>query len=154
MTAVATIPPMSPCAIDRVRRLEAVLSELPQVEFSTEHVFHAGLYARTICIPAGAVLTGAEIKIATLLIVSGAATIYLDGETLEVSGYHVIPAGAGRKQAIVARADTNLTMLFSTQARTVADAENEFSDEGDMLRSRIHPGRDTVIITEDTQCQA
>ena len=42
-----------------IYRLEAELLKLPQVNMPVEHAFCAGLYARTMHIPAGTVLTGA-----------------------------------------------------------------------------------------------
>src|SRR3954451_13515341 len=64
--ATLGIDTMSPAAIDQVRRLEDAALQLPQVAIETGHVLHAGLYARTIQIPAGVLLTGALIRIATL----------------------------------------------------------------------------------------
>ena len=139
--------PMAPEAIDKVRRLEANLKEMQQVAIRTEHLIHGGMYARTISIPAGAVLTGALIKLATVLIVSGECTVFTGGDTLELRGYHVIPASAGRKQVFLAHADTDLTMLFPSHAQTVADAEAEFTDEAHLLLSRHGAGQDLTLIT-------
>ena len=141
------IPAMSAEAIDKVRRLEGEAMKLPQVEIATQHVIHAGMYARTIRIPAGVLLTGALIKIATLLIVSGHATVFMDGETVELCGYHVLPASAGRKQVFLAHADTDLTMLFPSSAQSVEAAEHEFTDEAHLLISRRDDGLDRVTIT-------
>ena len=123
-------------AVAKVRELEGVLRELPQVEIATEHVLHAGLYARTIRIPAGVVLTGVFIIIPTMLVVHGHATAYIGGESIDLVGHQVIPASAGRKQAFVAHADTYLTMVFATKAKTVEEAEAEFTDEVHLLFSR------------------
>ena len=89
---------------------------------------------------------GALITIPTLLIMSGHATLFIGEEDVELTGYAVIPASAGRKQAIYAHADTLLTMLFPTAARTVEEAEQEFTDEPERLGSRrapnhVHPRR-------------
>jgi hypothetical protein len=130
------IAPMSPQAIDKVRRLERQRAALPQVSLRTDHLFHAGMYARTIRIPAGVVITGALIKVATLLIVQGEARIYAEGGTFDVAGYNVVPAAAGRKQAILAESAVSLTMIFPTAARTVAEAEAEFTNEAELLGSR------------------
>lgn len=130
------IAAMSDGAIGQVRRLEDALLDGPQIDIPTEHVLHAGMYGRTVRIPAGVVLTGALIKIATLLIVNGDVSVFTGGETLRLTGYHVIPASAGRKQAFIAHADTTLTMLFPSQAATVEQAEAEFTDEADLLLSR------------------
>jgi hypothetical protein len=151
--ATLGIDTMSPAAIDQVRRLEDAALQLPQVAIETGHVLHAGLYARTIRIPAGVLLTGALIRIATLLVVEGDVVVFVDGEPLELTGYHVLPAAAGRKQALLARADTHLTMIFATRATSVAEAEAEFTDEADRLASRRQGRRNVVIITGEHACQ-
>lgn len=120
--------------------------QAPQLPIATHHVIHGGLYARTIRIPAGTLLTGAEIKRATLLIFNGHASIAVDDGTIELVGYHVLPASAGRKQAFLAHADTDLTMIFPTAAMTVEACEAEFTDEAHLLMSR-HSDRNTVTIT-------
>ncbi len=130
------IAPMSAAAIDRVRRLESLASTLPQVAIGTDHVFHAGVYARTIKVPAGVMITGVLIKIPTLLIVQGDAVVHIEDGALELRGYNVVPAGAGRKQAFVALTDTHLTMIFATDALDVDTAEREFTDELDKLATR------------------
>ena len=148
MPSRPAIPRMSAESIDRVRRLEAVVRELPQVAIATEHVLHAGLYARTILVPAGTMITGVLIKIATLLIVQGDAVVFLDGESVRLQGYSVLPASAGRKQAFVAQADTHLTMIFATGATSVEAAEEEFTDEADLLWSRrAGAGGNRIVMT-------
>lgn len=102
MATRPVIPAMSATAIRAVRALEERLLALPQVPIETRHVLHAGMYARTICVPAGVMLTGVLIRIPTLLIVSGHATVFIGEEDVELSGYAVIPASAGREQAIYA----------------------------------------------------
>ena len=138
------IPAMSEAAIARVRAFEIQALGHPQVAIATDHVIHGGMYARTIMVPAGVVLTGALIKLATLLIVSGDADVYVGGAALEARGYCVLPASAGRKQLIVARTDVHLTMIFPTAARTVEEAEKEFTDETALLLSRHGGNRITI----------
>lgn len=140
-------PAMTDEAIAKARRIEAEMLMFPQLPLHTAHLFHAGTYARTIRIPAGAALAGALIKRATMLILSGHATVFIGDETIELCGYHVIPASAGRKQVFLAHADTELTMIFPTSATTVEQAENEFTDEADGLISRQHAHLDSVTIT-------
>lgn len=131
-----SLPAMTGEAVDRVRLAEAQLMELPQIDIPTRHALHAGMYARTITIPAGAAITGALIKIPTILIVDGHCEVFTGSETVVLTGYHVMQAEAHRKQVFLAYADTNLTMLFPTQAETVKQAENEFTDEAALLWSR------------------
>lgn len=123
-------------AIQNVRALETMLMDLPQIPIVTNHVFHAGMYARTVMIPAGSMLTGALIKIATLLIVQGEALVYTDAGTITLCGYNVVPASAGRKQAFYAIQDTHLTMILTTSADTVEKVESEFTDETELLVTR------------------
>lgn len=133
---VPALPAMAPDAVDKVREMETRVLEAPQVDIETWHVLHAGMYARTILIPAGVVLTGALITLATLLVFNGHASVFIGDGEVELQGHHVIPASAGRKQAFIAHADTWLTMLFPTSATTVEQAEAEFTDEADRLMSR------------------
>lgn len=144
------VPAMSSQAIENVRALEAITKQLPQLEISTHHVLHGGMYARTIMIPAGAVLTGVYIRVQTTLIVNGDASVYLGGEQdaeIRIVGHHVMAASAGRKQAFVAHDDTMLTMVFATNATTIEQAEDEFTDEAHLLMSRQSGHQNTIIIT-------
>jgi hypothetical protein len=141
------IAPMSEQAIDTVRRLERLAREMPQVGIVTDHMLHAGLYSRTICIPAGVMITGALIKVATLLIVQGDVIVYADGGPMHLNGYNIVPADAGRKQAFLATTDVHMTAIFPTEARTVEAAEREFTDETELLGS--HAGGNRICITEN-----
>jgi hypothetical protein len=145
--ALAGIPAMSDAAIENVRRPEKLARGLPQVALETNHVIHAGLYARTILVPAGVMITGALVKIATLLVVQGDVIVYVDGAPVHLQGHAVLAASAGRKQAFLARVDTHLTMIFPTRAKTVEDAEREFTDEVDLLASRRDTNHSQTMIT-------
>jgi hypothetical protein len=142
------IQPMTPDAIACVSELEQRILALPQVRIHTQHVLHAGMYVRTIVIPGGVVLTGALIKRATVVVVSGDALVSRgDEEGFRITGTVALPASAGRKQAFVAYADTAVTMAFPTSAKTVEEAEAEFTDDTEMLMSRRDPELNTIIIT-------
>ncbi len=117
-----------------VRRLEAAsLAELPQVNLAVKHFIHAGVYVRTVEIPANGMITGVEIKIPTVVIVSG--SVYVSGGQF-FGGYHVLPAAPGRKQAFFSPGGAHLTMFFATKATTVEEAEAEFTDEPHLLQTR------------------
>ena len=141
------IATMSESAIEKVRTFESLMAERPQEEIGTEHVIHGGMYARTILIPAGVAITGAEIKLATVLVLQGDALAYTDDGAIELHGYNVIPASAGRKQAFVALTDTWLTMIFPTSAQSIEQAEDEFTVEAHMLLTRRGIGKQTIVIT-------
>lgn len=141
------IPAMSESAIDKVRQLEAALLELPGINIDTHHTIHAGVYARTIMVPAGTVLTGVLIQIPTTLIVSGDALVYVGADVVEIVGYHVFAASAGRRQALTTRKDTWFTMIFASEARTVEEAEEQFTNEAHLLGSRAQNSKNIITIT-------
>ena len=138
------IAPMSDSSIDKVRQLTTASKQYPQVDIPTEHVLHGGMYSRTILIPKGVLLTGALIKIPTMLTLSGDCVVYMDGEAIELSGYNVFSAHANRKQAFLARTETWLTMVFPTNATTVDEAEKEFTEEFEALLSRQQPNSNVL----------
>ena len=142
-----TLPAMTDEQIDKVRRLEEKFQEMPQRPIATHHLLHGGMYARTITIPAGVAITGALVEVATVLIVNGDCLVFVGDETVSVNGYLVIPGSKGRKQVFLAKTDTDLTVIFPTQAKTVTEAEKEFTKEAERLGSRQHADLDTFIIT-------
>jgi len=144
-TLTPRMPAMTEAAKDNVRLLEQAILARPQCDIPTEHVLHGGMYCRTICIPAGVVITGAEIKVPTMLVVVGDTTAFIGDAEFRLQGFQRVPASAGRKVSFFAHADTWLTMLFPTDATTVERAEEEFTDEADRLWSRN--GVNHVLVT-------
>lgn len=141
------LPAMSDAAVAMARDLERVAFGAPQVPLDTQHVLHAGLYSRTIRLAPGLMITGALIKIPTLVIVQGDAMVWLGEESQRLTGYSVLPASAGRKQVFLAMGETFITMIFPSNARTVEEAEQEFTDEHDMLASRRADTPNQIIVT-------
>lgn len=127
------VPAMHPSAIEKVGRLEAAIRGCPQVDIRIDHELHAGVYARTAHLPAGCIITGAHIKVPTLLVVVGDVTMSGVGR---LTGYNVLAADAHRKSAFIANEDSTITMIFATAAETVEQAEDEFTDEAASLQTR------------------
>jgi hypothetical protein len=150
MTALATnnkILVMSESAIEKVRLVQNAMLKFPQIDLPVHHILHGGMYSRSLVIPAGVAIAGAFIQVPTTLVVSGNVTVYANDQAYKIDGYQVLVASAGRKQVFVAHGDTNMTMTFATDAKTVEDAENEFTSEPDLLASRRHKDLNTTIIT-------
>lgn len=141
------LPAMTEQAVAAVREMESRLKQREQVPIRTDHLIHGGMYARTICLPAGAALTGALLKVATVLIVHGHCTVFAGEDEIHLSGFNVLPGSAGRKTAFLAHSDTHMTMVFPSDAKSVADAEDQFTDEPSLLMSRHDGAGDTVTIT-------
>lgn len=141
------MPAMTPGSIRFVRDVEQRARKVEQVRIATDHVLHGGIYTRTICVPAGVMITGALIKIPTTLTISGhCAMLVGDVERVDIEGFMVMAAPANRKALFIAHSDTYISMSFVTEARSVEQAEEEFTDETDLLKSR--DGINTVEITE------
>ena len=98
-------------------------------------------------IPQGIMITGALIKVPTLLIIEGDALVWTGEERVLLDGYNIIPAHANRKQVFVARTDVLLTMIFKTEATTIEQAEEEFTDDFARLLSRQEGNKNFTIIT-------
>lgn len=141
------LPPTDMDTLGKVYAVEEYLLSLPQVDIETLHTIHGGVYTRTIMIPAGVVITGALIKIPTTLIVNGDCLVTIGDKTKHIIGHHVFCASAGRKQVFVANGNTYLTMMFKTDARTVEDAEKQFTDQWEQLCSNNN--RNSIVITEE-----
>lgn len=141
------ILPTSERSIELVRKLSELSSQITQEEIITSHILHGGMYSRSVKIKSGTVITGALIKISTLLIIEGDASIYTEGTTTEYYRYNILACSAYRKQAILALSDINLTMIFPSKAKTVEEAEKEFTDETDLLLSHKQSYNNTVMIT-------
>jgi hypothetical protein len=140
------LPATQPEVLEAICALEKLsLEHCEQVEIPTAHLLHAGMYVRTIEIPPGIVLTGALMKRATALVVCGHAKMLAGAEWVELDGYSVIPACAGRKQVFESIERTWVTMFFPTQANTVEDAEREFTDDADRLLSRRQDANEVLI---------
>ena len=141
------IPAMSDRSIGNVYELENIVLSQPQIPVPTQHVLHGGMYARTIMIPAGIVLTGALIKVATTLVVSGEVIVYIGDTCKKLIGYNVFAASSNRKQAFVAITDTYLTMVFPSKVKTIEEAEMEFTDDFERLMSRQTDAVNHYVIT-------
>lgn len=131
----------------RVQALEAEMSKQPQIIPLTHHVLHGGMYARTLHVNAGTALTGVEIELATILIVSGDCVVTNGDTSVELSGYNVIPGSAHRKQAFYAVGPLDMTMVFPTAARSITEAEDQFTKEAYRLLSRQCAESNIIIVT-------
>jgi len=148
LTGQGKLPALAPADRALVEQAQALVRELPQLDIPTEHLLHAGLYARTVRIPAGSLTVGAHMRRATVLVLNGDATMFVGGEERErrYTGYHVLAGAAGRKSMFLAHADTSLTMLLPTGAQTVEQAENEFTDEAAQLLSRVKSAASAALL--------
>jgi hypothetical protein len=149
----ASVPAIGGEALEKIAHVEAKIRQMPQIDPPMEHVLHGGMYARTCRLNAGVAIVSVLIKIPTVIVVHGRARVYAGDGWFDVDGFHVIPASAHRKMVYVTLAPTEITMLFPTRARTVEEAEREFTDEHAGLLSNRQDNAVTTI-TGVEPCQA
>lgn len=142
-----TIPATTQEALDKVIAVEDRIRQHEQISIKTEHIFHAGMYIRTVRLVPYTVFTSALIKVPTLVVVNGSCTLFAGDRWIRLKGYNVVPANAGRKGVYVTYSSVEITMIFPSNAKTVEEAEAQFTDEADRLLSRTQSD-DTIIFTE------
>ena len=141
------IPAITAVALVKVDQLAAALRMRELLTARTSHLIHGGIYSRTLKLDANSWLVGVMVKIPTTLVISGDVVMYVNGEARELNGYNVFAASAHRKQALYARTVTTMTMSFPTDAKTVEEAEAQFTDEVDLLCSRLSDAENQTNIT-------
>lgn len=121
---------------ETVLAAEAALSQLPQVDLQTSHLVHGGMYARTIFVPAGVMLTGALIEQENICICHGDITVTTWDGPQRFTGFCVVPAAGRQKRVGYAHADTWWTAVFTTNLSDVSEIEASLTPEADRLQSR------------------
>ena len=116
---------------EKVDRLQAEVSKMPQYEPETTHTFHAGMYCREVFRPAGVLVVGkVHKKEHFYLIVSGTVLITGgDGPAIEVTGPKLICSKPGTKRAVYAVTDALCMTFHVVEATTVEDAEEELVED-------------------------
>lgn len=122
--------------ISDVTRLEKIILSALQVDLMTEHSLSGGVYARTIYLDAGCVLTGATHKKDHINIVVGDITVTTDKGPLRLTGHHVLETKAGAKRAGVAHAKTVWTTVCATDKTDLHEIEDDLVLEADRLQTR------------------
>lgn len=97
-----------------IYRLEQEIYNLPRVEMPVDHDFCHGIYARTIHIPGGTVLTGAVHKDECFFLVrSGSILITTDGDPIKAESGFMAITKPETKRAGYALVDTVVTTFHA-----------------------------------------
>ena len=97
-----------------IYRLEQAIYNLPRVEIPVDHDFCKGIYARTVHIPGGTVLTGAIHKDECFFLVrSGSILITTDGDPIKAEAGFMSITKPETKRAGYALVDTVVTTFHS-----------------------------------------
>jgi len=136
MNNLEKMGPTTPAINEYFEKLCTEVEQLPEAKVRTEHHLHAGMYSRTLYVPAGSMVVGLKIQVETQLICAGHFQLTDGTTTKEFEGFHVLEGFAGRRAAAYAITNSAFTMCFPTKAKTVEEAENEFTDEHERLLTR------------------
>lgn len=135
---------------DSVVELEQLIAQAPQTELVTEHALENGMYSRTIFIPAGCVLTGAEHKTDHLNVVVGDILVTTDEGVKRITGHKVLQTKAGQKRAGYALIPTIWTTICRTDFKSLDDLEKIEDalvvDAKNLMRRRILPMTDHLKV--------
>lgn len=148
----ANFPAMSAEVLEQVAGLGSALAPCAESSVDTDHVLHAGTYARTLKLPAGMVLVGALVKVDTVVVFHGKAKVFVGNDWLLLDGYRVIPASAMRSQVFVSITDCYITAIFATDAKTVEEAEAQATGNPEGLLSRSQESRNSFFVSGEAQC--
>jgi hypothetical protein len=143
----ARIPALTSKALANVRKLTVLARAQPQTQFVTEHWIHGCIYKRAVLIPVNQLVTGVLIKVPTYLTIVGNVTMYTSKGPVEFNGVNVVPGSIGRASAFLTNSVVWMSMEFSTKAKTVEDAQKEFTDEVDMLVPLSQADAHRIVIT-------
>ncbi len=96
-------------------RLQAALSELPQLTLETKHHFADGMYCRELFRPAGTTIVGKVHKREHFYIVlTGEVTIVGDGKRERVKAPRIMVGKPGTKRAVYAHEDSICITVHQT----------------------------------------
>ena len=113
------LPIFSPTADITIREhialLEAEMLHHPQVDLSTTHTFGGGMYARTIHIPKGTLLTGEIHNFEHLNIISkGDISVLTENGAQRIQAPYIMASPPGTKRVGFAHEDTVWTTIHAT----------------------------------------
>jgi hypothetical protein len=116
--------------VDRVADLQKAVSQMPQYEPMTDHIFHGGMYCRQVFSHAGVLVVGkVHKKEHFYMIVSGTVAITTDDGAIEVTGPYLFCSKPGTKRAVLALTDTLCITIHRADSDTVEAAEDELVEE-------------------------
>jgi hypothetical protein len=114
---------------------EGIMRQLPQVAIEPGHVFARGLYARSILIPKGVILTGKVHRQHDLqIMVYGDILVKTEAGEKRLQGFNIFPSRAGYKQIGQALEDTLWVTVHAAEETDLDRLEEMlFEDEPKVL---------------------
>lgn len=128
--ATSQLPAQStPAAVptrEQIKRLEAEMRKLPQIELETLHYFADGMYARVVARPAGTVIVGKVHRKEHFYIVTrGSVQVTSDDGVKTLSAGCVLVSKPGTKRAVLALEDSICMTVHRTDKIELGEIEEE-----------------------------
>jgi hypothetical protein len=115
---------------DKIGRLQAELSKLPQYEPVTRHYFADGMYCREVYRDAGVLVVGRVHKKEHLYVIaSGSVQITTDDGVQLVQGPRVLVCKPGTKRAVYALTPTTCMTFHRTEQTDMEAIERELIED-------------------------
>lgn len=112
-----------------VPALQDALSQLPQYQPITDHIFHGGMYCRQVFRHAGSIVVGkVHKKEHFYMVVTGTVAITTDDGAIEVTGPYLFCSKPGTKRAVFAVTDALCITIHRADSTTVEDVEDELTE--------------------------
>ena len=116
--------------IQKIRRAETAMREMPQVELETKHYFADGMYAREVFRPAGTFIIGKVHKREHFYIVTKGAVQVASADGLQIyEAPAVVVSKPGTKRAVLALEDSVCMTVHRTDNTDLDAIEKELIEE-------------------------
>jgi len=134
--------------LDKIRKAEAMMREMPQVELTTNHYFADGMYARELFRPAGTLIVGKVHKREHFYIVTkGAVQVVMEGGSKVIRAPAVIVSPPGTRRAVFALEDSVCMTVHRTKHRDLDKIERQLIkkdrlalfDASNQLKQKVLP---------------
>lgn len=121
MSELAEIPTR-----EDIVRLQAALSQLPQLQLETKHHFADGVYIRELFRPAGTTIVGkVHKKTHFYIVLAGIVTVVGDGKRETYEAPAIIKSEPGTKRAVFAHTDAICITVHRTDSTDLETIERE-----------------------------
>ena len=106
--------------------------------FSNTHTFSDGVYLRTAHMKAGAFVVGAVHKTTHLnIVLSGRASVYIDGELIEVVAPMVFESKAGSQKILLIHEDMDWSTVHATDLKDIDEIECCLKEDDEVSRREL-----------------
>jgi len=118
---------------EQIERLQAEVAKMPQAELETEHYFHAGMYARKVYRPAGALIVGkVHKKDHFFLCAKGEIIAWTEGGMKHLYAGDIVQSKPGTKRVTLSVTDAIGITLHKTDKTDLDEIEKDLIEPDEL----------------------